>query len=727
MVNPNLALDEIQNIARLRNLGRIGGRRRVASTNPPYIEEEALPDLGGTADTSQGIPPFAEEAVQPKSYDVRSNNIIPEPQPMPEAGMEPIVPQQEEPGFWNRLGTALKSNFTPAVSEEAKKAFPYLEKNAPQPTQTPIPQSQIGNSGMLEPGNIDLTNRPVVHNPDGSISTVASRSYDFDGKEVLLPTISDDGRVLNDQEAQDQFLKTGKHLGIFSSPEAATAYAQQLHEDQQKLYVPQETEKQEQQPEEGFWGRLGTALKANFAPPVSEEAKKTFPGLEQTFPYLEKNAPRQPQGAEAVQTKQALPGMPEAQETSKEPLTYAEPGSIEQVSSDPTLSQALDKLLGVEITPEMMQNAKDMESAIKGFTDSLTGYETRLTEHQTELKNQIASRNLSGNDKILMAIALLAPAIIGGAIGGPEAFLGGVAGGAQSLTGVLKGREEEKQGMQDKLSQLAMETTKAEKERIGAEKERAEFEQKIKASTHNHDLRELFNNEGKLLNGEVVLDTGNPLLPLKFSAVKSVKDAERFKNKEMLPLQNDLAQTIGAVQSLDRLKKVLDYGRALQKSGGILGQWAKDTIFEIPGKALKAYVPYTRDTFIDPNTGETITIANLYETIRRQLAAKYAKTELGKGQFTGKSEQHAREILPNPFSKEVFKEGKTDLGTNLKQMETIYDTLTDTMINKASMAGVDIRPMQELFQTSELHTSRKEQKRQKDRAEMAAQQVIKGK
>lgn len=94
--------------------------------------------------------------------------------------------------------------------------------------------------GQLEAGNINLFNRPVVKNADGTISTVRSMSANFDGKEVLLPTVSDDGKILSNEEAVEQYRKTGKHLGIFDSPEHATAYAKTLHEDQERLYVPQD-------------------------------------------------------------------------------------------------------------------------------------------------------------------------------------------------------------------------------------------------------------------------------------------------------------------------------------------------------------------------------------------------------------------------------------------------------------------------------------------------------
>jgi len=90
--------------------------------------------------------------------------------------------------------------------------------------------------GVLEPGNIDLTKRPVVRNGDGSISTVRSIGVNIDGQEVLIPTVSDDGRILSDKDAIAQYRRTGKHLGKFSSPQASDAYAQQLHLQQERMY-----------------------------------------------------------------------------------------------------------------------------------------------------------------------------------------------------------------------------------------------------------------------------------------------------------------------------------------------------------------------------------------------------------------------------------------------------------------------------------------------------------
>ncbi len=123
--------------------------------------------------------------------------------------------------------------------------------------------------GLLEKGNIDIHNRPVVKNSDGSISTVRSMSTNIDGREVLIPTVSDDGRIMSDDEAIDNFMRTGKHLGMFDNPDDATAYAESLHNQQADEYLPRKNKATQQpvqqstqaapQQQGGFISALGNA------------------------------------------------------------------------------------------------------------------------------------------------------------------------------------------------------------------------------------------------------------------------------------------------------------------------------------------------------------------------------------------------------------------------------------------------------------------------------------
>lgn len=100
----------------------------------------------------------------------------------------------------------------------------------------PVPQTAPVQLGNAQAGNINLDQRPVVNNPDGSISTVKSISINEDGKEILIPTISPSGQQLTDEGAIALYHRTGNHLGVFNSPEEATAAAQAISARQGVAY-----------------------------------------------------------------------------------------------------------------------------------------------------------------------------------------------------------------------------------------------------------------------------------------------------------------------------------------------------------------------------------------------------------------------------------------------------------------------------------------------------------
>ena len=90
----------------------------------------------------------------------------------------------------------------------------------------------LGDDGFKYQGNIDLASRPVYRNEDGSVSTEVSRTFEFDGKHVILPTIKTvNGRGVNmtDAEAVEEFRSSGLHLGVYNSKAEAEKAAEAIH------------------------------------------------------------------------------------------------------------------------------------------------------------------------------------------------------------------------------------------------------------------------------------------------------------------------------------------------------------------------------------------------------------------------------------------------------------------------------------------------------------------
>lgn len=143
----------------------------------------------------------------------------------------------EEKKKINKIATAMEEEKQATRETEVSQDLPTAklsklsERNNSYSSRTKYPYTN-----KYGKGNIDLTNRPIVKNDDGSISTVRSMSFqDEEGKEVLVPTVVN-GKIVSDSEAINNYYRTGEYLGKFDSVEEANEYAEELHKQQEKLY-----------------------------------------------------------------------------------------------------------------------------------------------------------------------------------------------------------------------------------------------------------------------------------------------------------------------------------------------------------------------------------------------------------------------------------------------------------------------------------------------------------
>lgn len=143
----------------------------------------------------------------------------------------------EEKKKINKIATAMEEEKQATRETEVSQDLPTAklsrlsERNNSYSSRTKYPYTN-----KYGKGNIDLSNRPIVKNDDGSISTVRSMSFqDEEGKEVLVPTVVN-GKIVSDSEAINNYYRTGEYLGKFDSVEEANEYAKELHRQQEKLY-----------------------------------------------------------------------------------------------------------------------------------------------------------------------------------------------------------------------------------------------------------------------------------------------------------------------------------------------------------------------------------------------------------------------------------------------------------------------------------------------------------
>jgi len=234
---PNLDVAiEAQGAENLRPvINAIYEQESSSGTNPAALEE----NYAGAKGVMQ-VTPIAFQEVKDKGY-IPKDYSFDDQQNLAEAGVAYIRyladmydndPEKIAAAYYGGPSAVADGEILRGRKDPQNPKAPTVGEYVDKVLSRIIPTAEakgMAEGGLVTPGNIDVSKLPAVRNPDGTVSTVRSMSINVDGKEVLIPTVIN-GRIVSDKDAINQYMRTGRHLGIFDTPESATTYAQKLHE-----------------------------------------------------------------------------------------------------------------------------------------------------------------------------------------------------------------------------------------------------------------------------------------------------------------------------------------------------------------------------------------------------------------------------------------------------------------------------------------------------------------
>jgi hypothetical protein len=559
-------------------------------------------------------------------------------------------------------------------------------------------------SGTAQPlPNFANFQSPTQNMPEEDFGgELTPQSYDVRANVVNTP-----------QEEPGFFSKLGQALADYVNPQKR----QEMSESNAALFNRNQPQAPEMQQPEPVVPPQAPPIQteqtdiAEGLPPVTPSQEMAIEAPEMTAPKAQIPEPEMPEEAPA----------PEA----REPGTYVELGAAQKIFNDPNSSPELkaevERIFDTRLTPERTREVNEFEKVVDAFMNKLEGVDTALTAREKSLLAKVENRNLSTSEQISMAMALIAPALIGGLLAGKQGLAGGLAAGGQNVANVLAGREKEFKEAQELLPEIALEKSKIAKEKLATTQQANELKRKIKDSVPNQALKELFTKDGMVLNGKLVLNTGNPLLPLKSTAVRSEEDFKNFREKKMPELAEKVSTTEQGLHLLDNLQDLLNYSEK-EKTGL---QYDIIPFYDSVSDTVKSLIPATRDTFTDED-GNTVKISEAYETVLEQLSDMYSQAVGAAGSKTAFKtyREHFREMLPNPFTAASLAKGRTQAGTLTAQIKSVKDKFEDNIIKKLDSSGVETGPIKELFSNTKINTNRSEKKRKSNRANEAVKEVL---
>ena len=359
------------------------------------------------------------------------------------------------------------------------------------------------------------------------------------------------------------------------------------------------------------------------------------------------------------------------------------PGSVETALATPKYKSVMEKLFGGTIDPELAKGLKNTEIALneEGLsTDTeIAGLQKRIDSHE-----------LTTQDKILMGLALLAPAIIGGIVGGPEGILKSLGGGLEKLGEGLVDISKENRA---DVKELA----KAKATKTGIELKKVKLTQEKLKAIPNHELRQALSTKGV---EEVVDQKGNVLgYGIPTSDKDLLIDAKKVRNIDDLKAMQKLAPEMALANA-----NVVSINKELDDLSFILKQLKGKSKF----RQLLEEKSGLLQQKVTTRQGDVLNAGAALHRIDEFLKDAYNKSQ-GFKALTGNNEKHWNYLGSIPSEGSVYAgRGIDDIENGVNQFR---DLVNDKYEQKLQSSGFLVEPFQKKIGESEAVQSAEAQRK----------------
>jgi hypothetical protein len=559
-------------------------------------------------------------------------------------------------------------------------------------------------SEPLQPGSFDVRANPKIE-----IGAIAGS--DVKANSQIQPEIGPPPDQTTPASDDQGIWSKIKNFGSMLFPDSGNAPPQEIRSNPKNL-----------SPTSDDFLRAKIAQSAQHAP---QEISQNFPSMAQNQPpaIQAQNAVKEQLKEQMAQAPIGRPPEVVQQESKNAELGEVVPDAVQEVYTNPDLKQEVEKYLGA-IPDEYYEKTREYEKAMKAYLDSNEEQLQNLSAQETEILNRIETKELSSEDKIMMALAIIAPAIIGGLVAGKAGAIAGLGGSLQQFGEINKNEKKEKLSTVEKLSKISEEKAKVQKERAETFAKKEDQMEKFRETIPDKDLREVVRKNAQVIDGIFSLNTGNSLLPIDASSITDIQDWK--DKKKMLPeLSKVISNVDKATEITDQMYDLLDIQNKINEHGPLgIG---KVSFIDPATRLTKTLIPFARDTFKDEN-GNEIKLGAILETLRTQLKDVWRDSHDKNGNAFQATEQHFDKQLPDTLTTEAFGKGESDPNLFKKRLDLIMKNFESGPLSYIKHLGFNTKPLEDRFNSSKRKkTVIKEMEEKKLANEIADREIAKNK